>query len=732
MKQVVKRICFCSIPSRPLKWLCRFASIVLLAVVLFGAFGMFMVRSIRQQNARQRESAFEELKKNAICPPEYLQIKKGAFKYWDDACGKVYEQEKYGGTRVQLSKTMSLVFLADSGEKTDGKIAIREKKIRLDSDSYARLFDYTPHEMTQGIIMKVTASGRGRLQPLVYYVGGFDTGIKDSESARNQRVSSWVKKDHYFYFPPDKKYETLNIGLQIRGFLEISDITVYQGKDTREPKIGILTAKIEEVSEIPDAEKSPYPDCLYTLKMKTLDIEKLIHVPKEFILIAPAFKNRKIRPEALWKQGEMIHLSMIPFHEAPERIRRIQQSDTLDDFNSERYALMDSIQPVRVKKIRTGIMSESTFGETKTYVSGYDKPQNPPLTPQALADRRNRIAAAYRKIKTVTSRMPRDVNEINLEYNRVWQKNQKNYYPFQDKIFLGKQGKSYFALGPIQFIVTTDVTKQVLAVKELSDYMLRHGVFPVIVICPQIYDISARFMNPEFSSMPDFNAAYVAERLLEQGVETLYFSDELLKHALDHELLYRYPLDGHPAWGTQLTAAKEIGRYLKKNFPEICTPCYRPEMFTETQARYDSDFPDFDSAARTGRGNDAAKSSKNKVMYYPVYLLNGKPIKPDPQAELMLYGNSFLMSPQPDYLLSLLTHELGCGFREIYRPLSHPLTTLLLDLLEHPEMFLKGCKVCVIYLSVGSFYHKCWNIREIDRIKRQNSTTRPRSGKTES
>ena len=468
----------------------------------------------------------------------------------------------------------------------------------------------------------------------------------------------------------------------------------------------------------------------FPLKMKTLDIEKLIYVPKEFILIAPAFKNRKTRPEAQWKQGEMIHLSMIPFHEAPESVRRIQQSDTLDDFNSERYALMNSIQPVRVKKIRTGVVSETAFGEAKTYVSGYDKPQNPPLTPEELAARRTRIEAAYRRIKTITSLMPRDVNELNREYDRVWQKNQKKYYPFQNKIFLCKKGKSYFALGPIQFINTTDVSEQVLAVKELSDYLLRHGVYPLFVICPGIYDISARIMNPEFSSMPDFNAAYIAERLLEQGVETLYFSDELLKHAEDYEFLYKYPLDGHPAWGTQLIAAREIGRYLKKNFPKICIPCYRPEMFTETQARFSSDFPDFDSATRTGQAGNAAKSAVNKEMYYPVYLLKGKPIKPDPKASLMLYGNSFLMSPQPDYLLSLLTHELGCGFRETFRPLSHPLTTLLLDLLEHPELFLKGCKVCVLYLSVGSLYHKCWNIREIDRIKRQNSITLPQSGKT--
>ena len=723
MKQVVRRIFFCSIPSRPLQWFCWAACIVIIAVVLFALSRIFITRSIRQQNTRQRESAIEQLKKNSICPRENLRIEKSLFRYWNDTSEKVYEQKEYGGSRVQISKTVSLAFMPSSGEKTDGKISIRGKRIRLRSDSYVRLFDYTSREMTQGVVIKVTASGRGRLQPLVYYLGGIDTGTKDSESARNQRVSSWFKKDYYFYFPPDNKYTTLGVGLQIRGSLEISDVSIYQGKDLRESKIGVLTAKIEEISEIPDAEKSPYPDCLYTLKMRTLNIEKLIYIPKEFILIAPAFKDRKKRSETQWKQGEMIHLSMIPFHDAPESIRRIQQSDTLDDFNSERYALTYSIRPMPVKSLHSGAMPESTFGETRDYVSGYDKPQNPPLTELELTARRNRISAAYRRIRNIMSLQPRDVNELNRKYDRIWQKNQKKYTlfqnPYMNEVYLARQGKSCFALRPIQFIRTADIDKPVRAVKELSDYLLRHGVQPVLVICPDYHDISARIMNPEFSSMPDFNAAHIAEQLLKQEVETLYFSDEVLKHAGDYEFLYKYPLDGHPAWGTQLIATGEISRYLKKNFPDVCRPCYRPEMFTETQERYYSGFPDLDASAKTGKNRNPLKSSAGKASYYPVYLLNGKPIKPDPEAKLMLYGNSFLMSPRPDYLLSLLTHELGCGFREIYRPLSHPLTTVLLDLLEHPELFLKGCKVCILYLPVECFYsYQSWNIREIDQLKR--------------
>ena len=724
MGQLIKRICFCSTASRPLRWGCRIVMTAVIAGVLFGGYAFYMSRSIRQWNEGQKKSAFEQLKKNASCPAEYLRVEKSLFPYWNDSSEKVYEQKKYEGSTVQLTKATTLAFMPSSGEETSGKITIKGRTIRLCSDSYVRLFNYTMHEIPQGIIMKVTASGRGRLQPLVYYPGGFDTGIKDSESVRNVRVSSWWEKDHYFYFPPDPRYETLNVGIQIRGYLEIGNIEIYQGKDVRAPKIGILTAKVEEVSEIPDAKTSPYPDCLYTLKMKTLNLEKLIPVSKEFILIAPAFKNRKKRAETQWKPGDMIHLSMIPFHDAPENIRKIQQSDTLDDFTSERYALINSIRPMRVKQLKTATMPESAFGEAKTYVSGYDKPQNPELTRQELTARRKRISAESRRIRKIMSQMPRDVNELNRNYDRIWQKNQKKYYPFQSQIFLSRQGKACFALGPIQFVRTKDIAKAVHAVKELSDYLLGHGILPVLVICPHYYDISARVMNPEFGLMPDFNSAQITERLLEEGVETLYFSDEILKHAKDHELLYQYPLDGHPAWGTQLTAAKAIGNYLKKNFPEICKPSYRPEMFTETRARY-SGFQDFDAESKTGQGANEQKTSAVKPMYYPVYLLKGKPIKPDPKAELMLYGNSFLMSPQPNYLLSLLSHELGCGFREIYRPLSHPLTTVLLDLLEHPELFLKGCKVCVLYLPAWSFYsNDCWNIREIDRIKRQNSASR--------
>lgn len=114
--------------------------------------------------------------------------------------------------------------------------------------------------------------------------------------------------------------------------------------------------------------------------------------------------------------------------------------------------------------------------------------------------------------------------------------------------------------------------------------------------------------------------------------------------------------------------------------------------------------------------------------FYQQVLLNGKPIGSDPSSPIMLYGNSYLYTPEdlPGlYLASALTRELKRGIDVMFRPGYHPLMSMLLDLLERPEQYLKGRKVCVFYYGVPFFRAaKIWNIRELDQIKRRNSAAR--------
>ena len=273
-----------------------------------------------------------------------------------------------------------------------------------------------------------------------------------------------------------------------------------------------------------------------------------------------------------------------------------------------------------------------------------------------------------------------------------------------------------------------DMSKTMNSIQEFSNYLLGHGVSLIVVICPSAFDISARLMNKELAGLPDFNAAEITKQLLERGVETLYISDEVMAQAAKFDLMFYYPGDSHPAEGTQRVAARFISGYLKKHFPTVCRTKYHPGQFTEKPRPYET--------------TDWIKEANRKLwdVWFPrggpcyrQILLDGKSITSDPASPVILYGNSFLYTPGDPvekYLPAALTRELQMGINVMYREGNHPLTTLQLELLQNPEKYLKGEKICVFYYGVVHFKNnQIWNIRELDQIKRRNSKPLPQSEK---
>ena len=680
-----------------------------------------MTRSIRQQNARQRESAVGQLKKSVPCPEEMFQLS---------------EEEplldlKDSPEIVMDNNSPDSWWLHFEGEKK-GHAVLKGRSIRLRSDDYLNMINNRQPIDAHGIVMKITVSGRGRICP--YILCQTDKNILGRERNRiitspAYRVSSLWTKDYYFPLLKDPVHDFFYAGIRIRGNLNISQISVFKGTDRRERNIATVSAQILDASEIPEPEKSSYPDCNYSLKMKVRQVEKGENLPQEFVLLAPAFRNRKKTPESLWRKGDTIRLSMIRFQEESETIRRIQQSDTLDDFDSERFSLVYSIRPRKVFLLKTGVHVNSSFRKREKYVSGYDRPQNPPLTPQETAVRDRRIAVQLKKMKSILETMKQTPEELNQEYDRIWEKNRKNFHLHGKDIYWVKQGKSFFAYQhrPGDFYWTGDISQTILSIKELSDYLLRHGVSMIVVICPYSYDLSARMMNPEFAKMPDYNAANIARQLLEQKVEALYVSDEVSAHAHDYDLMFFYP-DVHPAYGAQQVVSQVIARYLRTEFPEICRPKYRPGQFEKKWLPY----PDIRDFLRENTKLWDIAFPQQRPLYQHI-TLNGKTILSDPDSPVILYSNSFLHTPEKlpgMYLNSLLTEKLRMGFYIMFRIATEPLTSMTLELLQDPEKFLKGRKVCFFYYGASKFRQtRIWNIRELDQIKRQNSLPDEQSDK---
>lgn len=697
--------------------------ILLFVVILPALYLYYENRETIKSNEKQKREAFTVLRESARCPEELLKIEETQPFRLGGTTEKSYTLQQLKHSKVQVNPLLAMSFESDKKQEERNRITFRGDVIRLRSKSYITLFNKTCHFYKTGCMFRIRVSGRGRIKPYIYNLGNFETGRKDREYHVSPcRVSSLFRKDYYFVFPNKQCHGGFSVGIEMRGDLNIEGITLYCAGDSREDKIGVVTGKILEASEIPDPAKSPYPDCLYALKMKVLNFEK-IPLPYEIILIAPAFKNRKRSPESYWKKGDIIRLSMIRFQDEPEAVRQIQQADTLDDFLSERYSLLYTVNPEIVKNPNSSVSNVAFDAAGKKYVSGYDRPQNPPLTEAEKAGRTARIAAELVKMKRIMGSMPASPEDLNRQFESIWAKNREKYQ-HTDGVYWCKQGKSYFALVKSHpLIIKKDMSKVFQSVKELSDYLLVHGVSMIVVICPHLYDISARLMNPEIAKLPDYNAAGIAKQLLERGVETLYISDEILAHAHDYELLFYYPGDPHPASGVQQVAARTTAGYLRKAFPEICQAQYRHEQFTEKLESYNVD------------ETILKMNSKLWNAWFPQglpvcrqHLLDGKPILSVSDSPILLYGNSFLYMPEklPRHsLASRLTWELKTGVSVLQRAWLHPLTTMSLELLQEPERFLKGRKVCVFYYGVTHFQQsKIWNIRELDRMNRMNVGTK--------
>ena len=692
-------------------------------------------RSIQNWNAEQKRSAVNRLKQSASCPPAVLKIgeERTVFKMKDD-------RERIFKHHSEITEELNLLdpsykFVWE-GPPDSGKLSLKGEKLCLRSDSYLTLFFQTAHLYGEGVIMKIRASGRGRIAPYSYCSEeNVNIAVKpDREfSIPPYRIASLGKRDYYFYLPRGEGYEKQCAGLRMKGNLDIEQITVIEGKDQREKETSIVAARILETSEIPDPEKSPYPDCLYAVKVKILLIEKWgDDLTEELVLLVPAFRNRKKTPESKWKKGDLVHISMIRVQKETEAVRAIQQSDTLDDFDSERYSLTRLVTPQTVRPLSDPEKWEKViFRRSSVYISGYERPQNPPLTKEEAENRKQRIAVQLEKMKKLLETMKNTPEELNGKYLNIFKKNRKFFHKHGKNTYWKKQGRAYFSAadGQIFFRGCGCRSKTMKSIQELSNYLLLHGVSLIMVICPDACDISARMMNEELTGLPDYNAANITKQLLEHGVETLYISDAVMDQAARYDLMFYYPGDPHPAEGTQQVAARLISQYLKRHFPEVCRTKYHPEHFTEKPKRYETT----DWIKKTNQELWAAWFPQGSPFYQQI-LLDGKPITSDPTSQVILYGNSFLHTPGDStdkYLPAALTRELKMGVYVMHRVWIHPLTTMLLDLLQNPEQHLKGKKVCVFYYGVSHFnLTEIWNIRELDQIKRQNSIIRPQSGKT--
>jgi len=94
---------------------------------------------------------------------------------------------------------------------------------------------------------------------------------------------------------------------------------------------------LQQVSKLPIPEGNAYPDCYYTAVIDIAQIVSGQNIPKKVILVLPGFFSRRYDAEAIYKVGDKVRATVVPFASMPDKVRQTQQADEIEDVELDFY-----------------------------------------------------------------------------------------------------------------------------------------------------------------------------------------------------------------------------------------------------------------------------------------------------------------------------------------------------------------------------------------------------------
>ena len=471
----------------------------------------------------------------------------------------------------------------------------------------------------------------------------------------------------------------------------------------------IVEGEIIERSELPDPEKSDYPNCRFTVHFKGNTIKSGEPCPKELSLLIDGFQNYRIQPNNNLKAGDKVLCTILPFELLPEDFQSIQQADDLELFLLDNY-YGASIQKITDFSDRNDLMPLSGifFSDKNEYVSIFEHHLNPPISD----DIRNAQDASIQKDlekmnKLLDGFTEEKIKEINLEFAEAWDKEKAKDaqgYNRVGNIVWRKLDNSFWAL-PSQYTFLSkpvEITQNSLeCFSSLKKICEANGVQLIVSIVPDYYDISARVINRDFRNIPDLQTALYVKQLSEAGIESIYISDSIIENYNKFPFAFFYPSNNHPGDTAQDCLTDVLAERLKRyGLQEELDP----DLFSvkiENTRIYNYPKPYlFPENCDTG-------SYKAGDIYEcrHVYYRNDPLITKYRDSSIMIIGNSFVKTPMnasPDVSLPtlLMMKTLsGVDWYFISGGLS-PFSDILIRMLSSPETFLKNKKVLIMQVGI--------------------------------
>lgn len=472
-------------------------------------------------------------------------------------------------------------------------------------------------------------------------------------------------------------------------------------------KTTVVEGEIVERSELPDPQKSDYPNCRFTAHFKGNSIQSGEPCPKELSLIIEGFENYRILPNNDIKNGDKVQLTIFPFEELPEDDQAIQQADDLGLFLLESYYVID-IQTIK-DYTNNELMSISgiSFSDgNNVFCSLFDRHINPPLPNQVCGEQALSVRKDLERMNFLLGRIDeKRIREVNKEFAEAWEKEKAKDAPNYNRVgnYVWRNLENSFWTLPIEnhgILEKPEMMSQQMldCFLSLKRVLEAHGVHLIVSLVPRMNAISARVINKEFKDVPDIQTATYVKQLSEIGIETIYASDQIIDNYNRYPFAFFVPENPHPSDTTQDVLTDILAERMKRY---NLGPVLDPALFLETQAPHyykDKEAYRFPHNCDIG-DNQAGQSYTCRDILY-----NGEKIKRAKESSIMVIGNSYMETPisTPESLPALLSYKL-CTPVDWYRiPAYGPFSDILIQLLSNPDFFLKNKKVLVF--SVGTLH----------------------------
>lgn len=468
-------------------------------------------------------------------------------------------------------------------------------------------------------------------------------------------------------------------------------------------KTTVVEGEIVERSELPDPQKSDYPNCRFTVHFNGNSIKSGEPCPKELSLIVEGFEDYRILPNNDIKTGDKVQCTIFPFEKLPEDYQSTQQADDLELFLLESYYVLDISAIKKFTDNELMPMSGIYFSEgNEEYVSLFDRHLNDPV-PTEIKNAQNADIQydAKRMDGFLTAYTDAQFKEINARFAEAWNEEKKKDPPGYNRVgaYVWRNlNGSFWTLpaGTSSILSTPDKMSQEMldCFLHLKQALEANGVQLIVSLVPTMNVIAARVINKEFKDVPDIQTATYVKQLSEIGVEAIYASDQIINNYNRYPFAFFVPENPHPSDTAQDVVSDLLVDRLKRYeiaseldgslFSEsiVFRPVKEKEVFP----------PDCD----IGDNKVLSPYMSREILY------NGEKIqKNKDSSQIMVVGNSFIETPisPPDSLPVLLSYKLRAPI-DWYRISGYgPFSDILIQLLSNPDFYLKNKKVLVFYVG---------------------------------